>query len=245
MASATVRNYFVTQTKANSVQADWRMLCVERGHLYAELIEKYVGSLRGKRVLDIAAGWGAHAIAFAERGAEVVASDLYDSEFSALERFASDHGLNISTAVADCVSVPQPAGSFDVILALELIEHIPDPKALAREIRRLLKPGGVCFLTTPAKLRSALSREPHYNLPLIALLPFRFQNFIATKLFGRTYPFSITRQYLSTAGIAKDFPGFACQPVLYWAAEKITKRVPFLRPLIERYFWKAVILRSV
>jgi hypothetical protein len=51
---------------------------------------------------------------------------------------------------------------------------------------------------------------------------------------------------LSTAEIAKDFPGFPAQPVLYWAAEKIAKkRIPFLRPLIERYFWKAVILRSV
>lgn len=231
-------------TSANESQLAWRMTAYERGRLYADLVEQHGFPLRGKSVLDIAAGWGAHALAFAERGAEVVASDLFDSKFAELERFSFDHNLQVKTCVADCVSVPQPAASFDVIVCLELIEHIPDPRMLAREIDRLLKPGGICFLTTPAKLRSVLSREPHYHLPLIAALPFTLQGFVATKIFRRTYPFPITRQYWSAGQIEEEFEGFKVRPVLYWSAEKLATKAPFLRAALERYFWKAILIKK-
>lgn len=242
--TASLREYFIQATAANTTQLAWRMTAYERGHLYADLIERHCFAIPGKRVLDMAAGWGAHAVAFAQRGAEVVASDLYDSEFAALEHFAFQNGLRLKTTLADCVSVPLPSSSFDVILCLELIEHIPDPKQLAVEIERLLAPNGVCFLTTPAKFRSAISREPHYNLPLIAALPFFMQDFIATKIFRRSYPFPITRQYCSAKQIENDFACFAVRPILYWSVEKLAKTFPFLRPALERFFWKAMLLRK-
>jgi SAM-dependent methyltransferase len=58
------------------------------------------------------------------------------------------------------------AGSFDVVTAIEVIEHVPDPRSVLRQIRRLLKPGGLCFLTTgnAAPFRQRL-RDWSYVLP--------------------------------------------------------------------------------
>ena len=241
---SALADYFRVATTANESQLAWRMKCFERGQLYAKILEQRGVTIAGKHVLDIAAGWGAHALAFAQRGASVVASDLYDSKFSELERFSSDHNLSVKTCVADCVSVPQPAANFDIVICLELIEHISDPRMLASEIDRLLKPGGVCFLTTPAKLRSVLTREPHYHLPLIAALPFPLQHLVATKIFGRTYPFPITRQYWNAGQIEKEFEGFGVRPILYWSAEKLATKFSLLRPILERYFWKAFLIKK-
>ena len=51
---------------------------------------------RGRKVLDVAAGWGGHAIAFAEAGADVIASDLNDHAFDQLKGFAGAHKLALS-----------------------------------------------------------------------------------------------------------------------------------------------------
>jgi SAM-dependent methyltransferase len=51
--------------------------------------------------------------------------------------------------VQDIFTNGLPDASFDVITAIEVIEHIEDDARFVRELCRLLKPGGVCYLTTP------------------------------------------------------------------------------------------------
>jgi len=52
--------------------------------------------------------------------------------------------------------VPLPSGSADVATAVEVIEHVENPRALVRELTRLVRPGGWVAVTTPNQL-SALS----------------------------------------------------------------------------------------
>lgn len=47
------------------------------------------------------------------------------------------------------VEMPIPASSFDMVLAVEVVEHLENPRQTVREIARLLKPGGVAILSTP------------------------------------------------------------------------------------------------
>jgi SAM-dependent methyltransferase len=52
-------------------------------------------------------------------------------------------------AVWDGVTIPFPDRSFDSALATEVFEHVPDIDLLLGEIRRVLRPGGILFFTTP------------------------------------------------------------------------------------------------
>ena len=79
------------------------------------------------------------------------------------------HGLNLPFHTADAM-LPFADASFDVVVSNHVIEHTPDPFAHLREIRRILKPGGVAYLATPNRL---WPWEAHARLPLLHYLPWR------------------------------------------------------------------------
>lgn len=51
--------------------------------------------------------------------------------------------------VSDITAIPEPDGSFDAILCVEVLEHLPDPLAALREFARLLRSGGQLVVTAP------------------------------------------------------------------------------------------------
>lgn len=51
--------------------------------------------------------------------------------------------------VSDITSIPEPDSSFDAIMCIEVLEHVPDPVAALREFTRLLKTNGVLIITAP------------------------------------------------------------------------------------------------
>ena len=55
-------------------------------------------------------------------------------------------------SVADVRSLPYPDDTFDVVVAVEVLEHIPDPKAGLAEAMRVLKPGGYAITALPVRL---------------------------------------------------------------------------------------------
>ena len=58
----------------------------------------------------------------------------------------------VPVLMADAEKLPFPGSCFDAVIATAIIEHVPHPDEFVGEIRRVLKPGGICVITTPVPL---------------------------------------------------------------------------------------------
>ena len=127
----------------------------------------------GERVLDLGCGFGRHAFEAYRRGAHVVAVDRSEEEvtsvtsmFRAMAAAGEAPDDVVARAVrADLLSLPFPDASFDVVMASEVLEHIPDDDLAMAEIARVVRPGGRVAITVPRwwpeRVCWALSRDYH------------------------------------------------------------------------------------
>ena len=102
--------------------------------------------LAGKTVLDVGCGGGILSEALSKAGACVSALDV-DSVLIAV---AADHAKQQQLDIAYyCMPIQQfEHAKFDVVVCMELLEHVPEPKEILYQCARLLKPGGLLFLST-------------------------------------------------------------------------------------------------
>lgn len=227
-------------------QLEWRLYCYAQGQAIARTVVASRGPIRGQRVIDLAVAWGGHALAFAAHGAMVIGGDLNDHRYSTLAPFSSHNSLPLHLYRGSCEELPIASSSMDIAIALELIEHILSPDRLAAEVARILRPGGVAVVSTPARLKSVLGREPHFALRGLALLPFRLQRPVAERLFGRRYPFPITRQYLRSSQVAAPFhsEGLRSETILGGRVEALAARNRMLGAFLRSFAWKYILLHK-
>jgi SAM-dependent methyltransferase len=130
----------------------------------------------GDRVLDLGCGAGRHAFEALRRGAHVLALDTDEGELQqVMSMFAamSEAGevpasASAAAVLADATSMPFPDGSFDRVIAAEVLEHIPADQAAMNEIARVLRPGGVAAVTVPAWLPERICwrlSDDYHNVP--------------------------------------------------------------------------------
>jgi ubiquinone/menaquinone biosynthesis C-methylase UbiE len=125
-----------------------------------------LGLRPGERVLDLGCGAGRHAFEAARRGGVVTAFDLDLAELKHVRDVGSaDPDARAMPVNGDALRLPFPDATFDRIIASEVMEHITDDHAAARELARVLRPGGTMAVTVPAwlpeKVCWALSQEYH------------------------------------------------------------------------------------
>jgi len=117
-----------------------------RGAPAAEKMLDLTRSQPGDRVLELACGPGGLGLAAAKRvapGGEVVLSDVVAEMTPIASARAAALGLsNVSTRELDLEDIDQPDASYDVVLCREGLMFAADPARAAREIRRVLRPGG-------------------------------------------------------------------------------------------------------
>jgi ubiquinone/menaquinone biosynthesis C-methylase UbiE len=96
----------------------------------------------GERVLDVAAGNGNATLAAARRFAEVTSTDYVGALLERGRQRAAAEGMRVTFQVADAEALPFPDESFDAALSTFGVMFTPDQETAARELSRVVRPGG-------------------------------------------------------------------------------------------------------
>ena len=129
----------------------------------------------GTKVIDVGCGAGRHSYEAYRRGADVIAFDQNAEELAEVDTMLQAMGqageapaaAKAQVVVGDALALPYPDGTFDVVIASEILEHVPDDDTAIAELVRVLRPGGRLAITVPRwlteKICWLLSDSYHAN----------------------------------------------------------------------------------
>lgn len=104
--------------------------------------------LDGLRMLDIGCGGGLLSEAMARLGANVHGVDVVESNIQVARLHAHEQGLAIDYETATAESLAERGARYDVVLNMEVVEHVADLPAFMAAVNRLVTPGGHTFVAT-------------------------------------------------------------------------------------------------
>lgn len=120
------------------------------------------------QVLDVGCGAGTQSFLWAELGHDVTGLDVNGPLIEVARRRATERGFEIRFDVGTATALPHPDASMDVCLMPELLEHVRDWKSCVDEAIRVLKPGGLLYLSTTNRLCPV---QQEFDLPLYSWYP--------------------------------------------------------------------------
>lgn len=138
------------------------------------LLQPFVAKPPNKwRVLDAGCGIGVVSIALAPEVESVVGCDIEEGRIEIARKLAMAEGIkNVEFLCANIDELPSE-DDFDVVMLIEVVEHVRHPEKTLTRCVALMKNGGGLYLTTHNKLWPV---EGHYNLPLVHFLPSQIGN---------------------------------------------------------------------
>ncbi|MBT8053421.1 MAG: bifunctional 2-polyprenyl-6-hydroxyphenol methylase/3-demethylubiquinol 3-O-methyltransferase UbiG [Gammaproteobacteria bacterium] len=107
-----------------------------------------VRPLQGLRILDIGCGGGILAESMARLGGEVTGIDVVEKNIHIAALHAGQQNLNIDYRTVTAESLAQSGAQYDVVLNMEVVEHVADLPAFMASCNRLVRPGGMMFVAT-------------------------------------------------------------------------------------------------
>ncbi len=193
----------------------------------------------GSRVLDVGAGSSPYRRLFAH-------CDYHTQDFAQLDAEQLRHGgYGPIDYVSDATAIPVPDAGFDLVLCTEMLEHVPEPIRVIRELARILKPGGRLLLSAP--LGSGLHQEPYHFYG--GYTPYWYQRFLteagfeqilvqANAAFPRFFAQESIRFVRVTAPHALEMPQLqrlAWAPLWLLLAPILALGVPLIAAWLDRY----------
>jgi 2-polyprenyl-6-hydroxyphenyl methylase / 3-demethylubiquinone-9 3-methyltransferase len=112
-------------------------------------IEQLAGGLKGKQVLDVGCGGGILSESMARSGAEVTGIDLGKGALQVARLHLLESGLEVryERIAVERLAEERP-GHFDLVVCMEMLEHVPDPASVIRACALLARPGGHVVFST-------------------------------------------------------------------------------------------------
>jgi 2-polyprenyl-6-hydroxyphenyl methylase / 3-demethylubiquinone-9 3-methyltransferase len=105
-------------------------------------------SLAGLRILDIGCGGGVLSEPLARIGAAMVGADPVESNIAAAKVHAAQAGLSIDYRCTTAEALAEAGEAFDIVLAMEVVEHVADFRLFVELSAAMVKPGGLMFVAT-------------------------------------------------------------------------------------------------
>lgn len=141
------------------------------GKALQEEYAEWLGSISGKRILDIGCGLGGKTAVYCEAGADVTGIDIDPEHTEVAFRYARSKGLDIGFVMGDAARLPFSPGTFDMVIANDSMEHFPDPEAALREMARVVGVEGLILVFfTPWRSPLGSHLYDHIRTPWCHLL---------------------------------------------------------------------------
>ena len=183
--------------------------------------QKYISG----KTLDLGAGSGKYRGIIKEKASEYVAFDMAP-------------GKNIDI-VGDALNSPLESFSFDTVVSTQTLEHVKKPWIMVKEIHRILKENGICFLTAP--FLAPYHADPHdyfrYTEEGMRSL-FEEENFEIIECSGYGKPFSVISEFIRFS----FFNPYQKRKRGYW---KITRLIAKLANFFDRFSKNKIIYGDV
>ncbi len=109
---------------------------------------KQLDCLKGLRILDIGCGGGILCEPLARLGATVVGADPAEKNIAAAKLHAGQGGLTIDYRATTAEALADAGERFDIVLAMEVVEHVADVKLFVARCAEMVKPGGLMVAAT-------------------------------------------------------------------------------------------------
>ena len=109
---------------------------------------KLMGCLKGLRILDIGCGAGILSEPLARLGAELVGIDPAAENIEVARLHASESGVAVDYRATTAETLAEAGERFDVVLAMEVVEHVVDVPAFVATCAGMVKPGGLLMMAT-------------------------------------------------------------------------------------------------
>ncbi len=156
-------NYYAIESESEATQERFRRI--------RELVQIVAARIHGSKALkvaDIGCGAGTMSCLWAEQGHAVSGLDISAPLVDLARDRAAKQGYSILFDVGSATAIPWADASFDVCLAPELLEHVADWQGCLDEFTRILRPGGVLYLSTTNVL---CPKQEEFRLPVYSWYP--------------------------------------------------------------------------
>jgi 2-polyprenyl-6-hydroxyphenyl methylase/3-demethylubiquinone-9 3-methyltransferase len=131
-------------------------------------IQQHRWAGRTLSIADIGCGAGTQSLLWAELGHRVHGLDVNQPLLDLARQRAAQKELEVEFVLGSAVKLPWPDNSMDACISVELLEHVADWRACLREFTRIVRPGGVLYLTTTNKLCPV---QQEFTLPAYSWYP--------------------------------------------------------------------------